>query len=276
MPASCASAGVGYWQPTHGSVSAEQRAPCGLREACCSSRIRSRRDVGRRRGCSRARRSRRARRRSERVLVDRRGLRQQLFGRRVAPSRAVGRGPAEGQAQERVGAALGDHRADLLEQRPRRGTPPARAPASPAGRRCTCRRAASRTARRAGHSSDLLEHALRERDDQHLAGRLLAARSRRSARRSATAAASAAPSRARSGRRRARRASSTIASPIERARTIVPSTSTPCSAPSSRASAIDAAARPSSLVELRVERLLERHLDHVQRLDRARRPPARA
>ena len=48
------------------------------------------------------------------------------------------------------------------------------------------------------------------------------ARGRRSARRSATAAASAATSRARSGRRRAVRASSTIAWPIERARTISP------------------------------------------------------
>ena len=93
-------------------------------------------------------------------------------------------------------------------------------------------------------------------------------RSRRSARRSATGGATAAPSRARSGRprspRRPRR--SRRRSPARgRSR---PFTSTPLSAPSARASASEAAACSSASNMLGVERHVERHLDHVERLDR--------
>ena len=58
--------------------------------------------------------------------------------------------------------------------------------------------------------------------------------------------------------------------------TVEGTTVTPSSSPSSFASASDAS-RPLVLVEhRRVERLLERHADHVQRLDRRRRARPRA
>ncbi len=55
--------------------------------------------------------------------------------------------PVRFDALDRVGAAARDGAADLLQQRPRERSRRRRAPASPAGRRRTSRRGASRTAR---------------------------------------------------------------------------------------------------------------------------------
>ena len=95
-------------------------------------------------------------------------------------------------------------------------------------------------------SEYVLEHALRERDDEHLARRVpehvvdrrreergLAAPARRGAEHDQV-------------RARARAACSTIARPSERARTVTGSTWTPFSSPSSTASASEAAACSSS------------------------------
>ena len=118
-----------------------------------------------------------------------------------------------------------------------------------------------------GRRQLLVHDGLREGDDQHLARRLAEhvvdgrreeARLAPPARRRAEHDQVGARSRARARRSRA---------PIARARTVVPSTSRRCSAPRSFASASDASAALVLVVERRVERQLERHADHVQRLD---------